>query len=575
MTRGIGDAKTLHELGVIAGEVFGSAPSIGSRVGSRWVWVSFAERARRAKRFSNFLKSLNVDRGDRVAVISKNSVDWVTAAYGCYGAGAVHVPMYEQQSEEERAYILNDSGAKVAFDAKSLLLLEENITAVESEAEPEAPLPADLAALIYTSGTTGKPKGVELTHANLLWNALEVKKASEANIRRLGDPPVRTTAILPWAHVYGQTCELHCSTAMGVPVAISSDPSNFLRDLKETKPTFLIAVPAVYERIRSTYEKKRKESFFVLGYAMGLALRVKRGSFAHFACDQLFLSKVRGSLGGEIRGLGTGGAAISPELRRFFDAVGLPIANGYGLTETSPVLTTEAHHDPRNYDRGSVGKPLRGVRVKSVDGELVVSSPGVMRGYWNNPTATSEVLHYDDDGLLWFKTGDLGVIDENSYVRVVGRVKERYKLANGKYVVPTPLEYELAANSRWISQIYLYGENKPHNVALVAPDWAAIASYLKTESIITLAQPFDYQPRAAIDALLSMHRDEIHALIAADLASTAKRKSYRDPKKWALVVPGFTLASGMLTPKLSLKRNAVYKAHEHLIDSLYSDTGYS
>ena len=663
LTSGInlGEVATLHELGVVASERFGDKKSLGTRShrDGSWEWVSFRERLELAKKTTGLLSGLGVKKGDRVAVISKNRVEWATCAYGTYGAGGAFVPMYEQQQASEWEYILRDSEASVLFvsrrdllagalvaaeNAKSVrkvfcfddfgsevykndefslqkALRDQEMTNFEYDSLPSA---EDLATLIYTSGTTGKPKGVELTHANLVWNAIMVKEQSTAMITALVPKTTytRSLSILPWAHIFGQTCELHGMTAQGSEVALAGDATTFLKDCQETKPTVLMAVPALYNRIYDTFEKQKShmpswkkamaEKALLLGDKKArLAEDAKKTkvldqedktSFTifdrlqHFVLDKVVLAKIRQALGGEVRILASGGAALSSEVRVFLEASGFQCTNGYGLTETSPVLTQELPHEPRNRQPGSIGRPLRGVTVKTLDdegnqtnigapGEIAVSSPGVMRGYWRKPEATAEVLFHDDRGVKWFKTGDRGVVElvpdvdiddpksrPNVHIRIVGRIKEQYKLANGKYVVPTPIE-EAFSRSRFISQVFLYGDNRPFNVALISPDWTALEDDIKGGKDLQITQPFpfNFQPEDAIATFLNDHKDRVVEIINKDLDDFNKCKNYEFPKKFTILTQGFNVARGMLTPKLSLRRNVVFQEHAHLIDALYHD----
>ena len=634
------EVGTLHELGVLAGERYGDQKSIGYKNGTEWAWVTFAERAAQAKKTTALLESVGVTKGDRVAVISKNRIEWASCAYGTYGADAAFVPMYEQQQPSDWEYILRDSEAKVLFVSRKDLLLGGALKAFEASPQAKAiycfdddgeyslrralaelhdgpgnmnvPTKNDLATLIYTSGTTGKPKGVELTHWNLTWNACSVKDQCREQIMEAKVPYIRSLSILPWAHIYGQTVELHGMLAMGGEMGLAEDATTFVNECNETKPTVLMAVPALYNRIFDNFQKQKSHMPTWKAHLAERALELgdKKAkntndpttapelSFfekAEFALmDKLVLSKVRDALGGEVKCLASGGAAIASEVRVFLEAVGFKLTNGYGLTETSPVLTQELSHDKRNRHAGSIGRPLPGVSVKTVDednndtaigapGEIVVAGPGIMRGYWGQPEATKEVL-FEKDGVTWFKTGDRGVLElveeddvtssttrPNIHVRIVGRIKEQYKLANGKYVVPTPIE-EAFARSRFISQVFLYGDNKPFNVALVSPDWTAIEDEFE-EGPMKILQPFpfNFQPPEAIEDLFEKHHDKITALISRELHNHNQCKNYEFPKKWTILTQGFNVARSMLTPKLSLRRNIVLQDHQHLVENMYDE----
>mmetsp|Transcript_26912 Transcript_26912/g.83735 ORF Transcript_26912/g.83735 Transcript_26912/m.83735 type:complete len:664 (-) Transcript_26912:58-2049(-) len=627
--------STLHELGVAAGEAYGDLKSLGSRDAATgaWTWTTYAERATNAKALGNALASYGVERGDRVAVISRNRAEFATTMYGAYACGAAHVPMYEQQKPSEWEYILNDSEAKVLFVSKKELLpaareaakkhavkvlcFEETEDAAHNylealaagaaldEVTTQRPASTDLASLIYTSGTTGRPKGVELTHDNLVWNSLTMRDNMYRELELIGrapTAPVRSMAVLPWAHIYGQTLELHGMLAAGHEVALCSDPTAFLAEVGEAKPYVLFAVPALYNRIYDGFQAKRaampSNKQALVDKAIALGLKNARAPYSdpngaleqppslslfekaqHFVLDKLILSKVRDMLGGEIVFCGNGGAAIANDVRNFVDACGIPMTNGYGLTETSPVLAKEDPMDLNNFSKGSIGRALPGVDLKTVDadgkevapgepGELVACSRGVMRGYWRNEEATAEVL-YEDGGKTWFRTGDQCVVEANGHVRIVGRIKEQYKLANGKYVVPTPLEEQLA-RSPYIAQAFLYGDNKEANVALVAPDWVQIADKFGEPGSVQMVAPFTYEPAAVIETLALEHQDAIKALVESEVgAHSGAFKGYEKPASICVLKEGFNAKRGMTTPKMSVKRASVLAAHMGDIDALY------
>mmetsp|Transcript_19856 Transcript_19856/g.59104 ORF Transcript_19856/g.59104 Transcript_19856/m.59104 type:complete len:668 (-) Transcript_19856:42-2045(-) len=625
-----GSVATLHELGQAAGEAFGDLKSLGWRQDGEWRWRTYAERAERAEKLGGWLAQQGVEPGDRVAVISKNRAEFADTMYGAYAAGAAHVPMYEQQKPDEWKYILEDSEAKVLFVSRQELvepaaeaaakygkrvLCFEDLSGGERDFEaaiasgaPAADVDAkatDLASLIYTSGTTGRPKGVELTHDNLLWNSLTMRDLMLQELTQIGHEvtrPMRSLAILPWAHIYGQTVELHAMLSAGHEVAIASDPTQFLAEVAEAKPQALFAVPALYNRIYDGFQaNKASMSPFkqrLVDRALELGLKKARepysdptgkhpappeltfGEKLQFAAlDKLVLSKVRDKLGGEVVLCGNGGAAIATEVRNFVDACGIPMTNGYGLTETSPVLCKEAPHNLENFLPGSIGAPLPGVQLRVVDdelrnvpagspGELVASGRGVMRGYWRKPEATAEVL-FEADGHTWFRTGDQCVLEPGSgHVRIVGRIKEQYKLANGKYVVPTPLEEQLA-RSRYIAQAFLYGDNRPCNVVLVTPDWVVLAEKFGKQCVMDA--PFTFSPANVIDELFEDHADEIQQLMEAEVeAHSGKFKGFERPERVAVVKEGFNARRGMTTPKMSVKRPLVLKAHLDDIEALYA-----
>jgi len=629
--------ETLYELGREAARAYPARNALGTRgTDGVWSWITFAERHARAERCAAALRRHGIRKGDRVAVVSKNRHEWGTLSFAASAAGAALVPMYEQQRPSEWEYIVGDSEAKVlvvsrqdllsaaiaaapnvekvlCFDAPagSDFCWDDAIAeddAANAPSDADRPSPGDLASLIYTSGTTGRPKGVELTHDNIASNVRTLAALSSARFEARGAPPgavQRSTSILPWAHIFGQTCEFYTSTALGLEIAVAEDATTLLRDMTETKPTLLFAVPALFNRIYDGFQqntaaatplkrsiaqaavsvaakKWRSEHFNAAGEAMGPSLNLIE-KVQHSVLDKIVLSKVRAKLGGELKFCMNGGAAISTDVREFIGALGLTLQNGYGLTETSPVVTVENIFQAENCSPGSIGKVLPGTLVRIVDpedvsvvraanepGELVCSGPGVLKGYWRNAAATAEVLFNDQDGRQWFRSGDMAAIDESGHVRLVGRIKEQYKLSNGKFVAPTPVE-EKIARSRFVAQVFLYGDNQPHNVALVAPDWVAVAEHFGVAAgTITMTAPFTYEPQAAVEALQKDKAFELRLLLDAELREHgAACKAFEQPQRWALAVPGFTAGRGMLTPKMSVKRNVVLTQHADDLAGLY------
>ncbi|KAH8047696.1 decanoate-CoA ligase [Aureococcus anophagefferens] len=549
-----GSVATLHELGVAAGEAYGDLKSLGTRKDGAWVWTTFAERAARADALGNALASYGVERGDRVAVISKNREEFVATMYGAYAAGAAHVPMYEQQKPEEWEYILNDSEAKVVFVSTAALLPSAREAArkygkkvlcfedLEAGSEHNFAEALDYGATLDGAAAAAQRPGAELTHDNLVWNCTTMRDLMREEMGAIGHyptAPVRSLAILPWAHIYGQTIELHGMTAAGHEVAVATDPTTFLAEVAEAKPDCLFAVPALYNRAVALGAKKARSRLTDADGSSPPPLTLVE-SLQHFVLDKLVLSKVRDKLGGKLLFAGNGGAALSKEVRDFMDACGVPMTNGYGLTETSPVLTKEKPLELANDVKGSIGVALPGVGVKVLDadgaevapgepGELCASGRGVMRGYWKNPEATAEVL-FEDGGETWFRTGDQCVVDASGHVRIVGRIKEQYKLANGKYVVPTPLEEQLA-RSRYVAQAFLTA----------------------TTALQRRSSPSTGSPSPEVREGRPRGRDRAHS---------SGFKNFELPEKFAILTEGFNLKRGMVTPKMSVKRPAVFAAHE-------------
>lgn len=552
-----------------------------------------------------------VSQYDKVGIISNNRWEWACIAAAVYSLNANLVPMYEAQLPTDWTYILNDSGAKVLFCASediykrvneqvvlSVPTLQEVLCLDAPKGEMAAfatamanvqpdisgqfiaePSPEDLANLIYTSGTTGKPKGVELTHGNFASNVKSAARSMVADPRDFVKPGDTSLAFLPWAHSYGQTCELWTSMAHGAAIGVCRGVPLILEDLQLVQPTFLFAVPTLYKKIYDGVHNLMQTASPLRRRLMQDALEMGRQKVAAYegkrpplgmverlkfnTLDSLVLSKIRARFGGKMRHGFVAGAACPSEVLHFMHSIGIPVFEGYGLTETSPVITVNS---PEQYQIGSVGRPIGDVRVYIVneegeevalgeEGEICCVGPNVMRGYYKNPEATKEVISTAPDGTSrMFHTGDLGRIGSDNFLKVTGRVKEQYKLENGKYVVPTPIEMAIGM-SRFISQVVLCGANRPYNVALIVPDWNAIRAVLHAHESVSDDELANDKRVAEL-----MER-EIHE-------NCRGLKKFEIPQKWALVAP-FTTANNMLTPKMSIRRHKVIQAYSEVISYMY------
>lgn len=550
----------------------------------------------------------------KIGIISNNRWEWAVIASAAYSLNANLVPMYEAQLPSDWSYIVNDSEATVLFCATqeiydqvqsqvkpNCLKLQTSLCFdtrerdapysfqnLMSKYEPDqahslviAPTQDDLANLIYTSGTTGKPKGVELSHNNISSNVKSAARTTTENPTQFITRDDRTLAFLPWAHVYGQTCELWNGVAHGFSMGICRGIPNIVEDLSLVRPTALYAVPTLYKRIfdgvnnmietASPIRKRLMKSALAIGHERAQAANGNRGPLSFFErtqfnlLDKVVLSKVRARFGGNLRFGFVGGAACPSEVTAFMDSIGISVYEGYGLTETSPII---ACNSPDYRKIGSVGRPLGGVHVYIVDeegnevptgeeGEICCSGPNVMRGYYNNKEATDEVITTAPDGVSrMFHTGDLGRLDADGYLRVTGRLKEQYKLENGKYVVPTPIEDAIGL-SRFISQVVVCGANRPHNVALLVPDIPLIRQECEVAEDVP-------------DSELA-NQEFVRALIDQEIEQMCgKIKKFERPKAWAFVEP-FTAAEGLLTPKMSIRRHKVIHKYGDVIYHLYGD----
>jgi long-chain acyl-CoA synthetase len=422
----------------------------------------------------------------------------------------------------------------------------------------------DIASLLYTSGTTGNPKGVVLSHSNVVSNVLAV----QTNLPIAdGD---RSLAFLPWAHSFGHTCELHILISIGASTGICDSTEKILPYLAEVKPTVLFAVPRVFNRIYSGVEKQMESKPRPIRalFRAGLRIAAKKRqnqpvgvleSATLALADQLVFSKVRARFGGNLKYAVSGAAALAREVADFVDGLGITVYEGYGLTETSPIVSCNV---PGHRKLGSVGRPIPGVRVvidtqatgDAKNGEIVVYGPNVMQGYYKHKADTDAVFTPDGG----FRTGDMGYLDDDNYLFITGRIKEQYKLENGKYVVPSPLE-ELVKLSPFVNNVMIYGDNKPFNVALVVANVDALREW-GAKNGVAAKRPEDLLTDPKVRAKMREELDRV----------SADFKGYERIRNFALINEDFTLENDMLTPKLSVKRRNVLTRWQKEIDKLYA-----
>lgn len=577
-------------------------------------WMTYGEYGEMVGRCRTVLKDIGIGPHDKIGLISNNRWEWAALASAAYSLNAAIVPMYETQLPKDWEYILNDSQCSALFCSTNDIYIKAvkealpNAPSVSAtlcfdaaSGEPHslsthiehakdkstsviAPTPEDLAGLIYTSGTTGTPKGVELTHDNFVSNVYAVRSMADDPLDFIRQED-RSLAFLPWAHSYGQTCELWCAVSHGGSMGICRGVPQILEDLAMIQPTTLFAVPTLYKKVYDGVQNLIASSSPTKQKLMHAALdmgRKKKGAgeeglgfvdgLKHSVLDSLVTSKIRGRFGGNLRHGFVAGAACPKEIIDFMDNIGIPICEGYGLTETSPIIALSAPY-PGSRKLGSVGKTVGGVNVVIMnpdtnqeaspgkEGEICCYGRNVMKGYYGNPKATDEVISVAPDGKSrLFHTGDIGTLDADGFITVTGRLKEQYKLENGKYVVPTPIE-ESIAMSRFIAQVVICGANRPHNVVLIVPDWVAIRSALEI--------PDDVEEGELVN------KKEVRGLIDEEIrVNTYKLKKFEVPKSWAFVAP-FTAANNMLTPKMSIRRKIVINAYDDIIRHMYGDDDFS
>jgi long-chain acyl-CoA synthetase len=575
-------------------KLYGPRDLFGTKKGGQWTWTTYAEVGAMVEKFRGGLASLGIKRGDCVAIVSNNRIEWAVAAYACYGLGAALVPMYEAQLPKEWAFIVNDCEA-VAFIAATneiferakeikekspslqhvigLALPKSDPMSFEAllEAGEKAPAPAikpdpkDTATLIYTSGTTGNPKGVILSHGNLASNISAVHES----LPLAGAD--RSLSFLPWAHSFGHTCELHALLSLGGSMAICEAVDKIVQNLAEVHPTVLVAVPRIFNRIYDGVNKQMSEKPAVVRNLFNAGLRVsgkvRQGQplglmekVTLALADRIVFSKIRAKFGGEMKYAFSGGAALSKDVAEFIDSLGIKVYEGYGLTETSPIATANR---PGAHRIGSVGQPIPGVKIvidktavgEETQGEIIVYGPNVMMGYHRRDEENKAVFTED----AGFRTGDLGYVDKDGYLYITGRIKEQYKLENGKYVSPAPLEEHLKL-SPYILNAMVYGDNRLYNVALVVPDVEAVKTWASGQGL-SLESPEKLCESARVRELIQGEVDKY----------SSEWKGFEKVKRITLTPEDFTTQNGLLTPSLKVKRRVVWQKYGPQIEALYTD----
>jgi long-chain acyl-CoA synthetase len=569
-----------------------------ARRDGRWEPVSSQEFLRRVAGLSSAFVELGVKPGDRVGLFSTNRPEWHTADFAINGAGVISVPIYFNESSDRMTYILRHCGAKVIFVAgqpqlEKLLSVRGDLPELENiivaDAGADVPreclryetliasarekdvanyrerarhvLPGQLASIIYTSGTTGEPKGVMLTHTNFCSNVTDVGQDFHLN-------PAEDVALsfLPLSHVYERTVA-YIYLFQGCPLAYVESIDAVPQALLEVHPTVLAAVPRFFEKIYARLVEQGSKTTggkrMIFDWAMKIAnqsvhWRASRGhasvavKLQWLLADQLVYKKVRTGLGGRVRLVSSGGAPLAKELVEFFWAIGVPIYQGYGLTETSPIVSTNY---PVNRV-GSAGKPIANVRVRiAEDGEILVKGPCIMQGYYKNAEATREALTPDG----WLGTGDIGHLDKDGYLYITDRKKDLIKTAGGKFVAPQPIE-NLLKTSRYILNAMIIGDKRKFIAALIVTNPTTVGARLADEGL-KFSSPGEMAGHPRTHALIE---EEIKRL-------TGHLAQYETIKRFALLPEDFTFDGGTLTFTLKLKRRVVEEKYRTAIESLYAD----
>jgi len=555
----------------------------------KWIPLSARELYRNVVGTARALESWGVGPGDRVALLSENRPEWAIADFATMLLGAADVPIYPTLTPEQTAYMLNDSGAKVVFvsthdQMRKVLAIKsqtkiEHVVIMDYIGTPEAipmhrlmhagPIDRDrefdrrakavdpdaMATIIYTSGTTGTPKGAILTQGNLASNLFHSLDFYQFTARDL------SLSFLPLSHITAR----HLDYAMywhGVVVAYCPFIDELMLSLLEVKPTVFVAVPRVYEKIYNNVQQKigpagMKRKLYNWALSVGRVHRdeVYAGQTPRDPewrlANRLLFSKIRKGLGGRVEVFISGGAPLNPDLQDWYASVGLRIFEGYGLTETSPVI---ALNNPKAYRARSVGKPLANLEVKiAEDGELWVKGPSIFKGYWNMPVETAEAF---EDG--WFKTGDIANIDSDGFLYITDRKKDLIKTSGGKFVAPQPIEASLKT-SDFVAEAAMIGDKRKFAVVIIAPNFATLEDWARQNGV-------QYSDREEL-----VNHPRVQALYREVVAGTnARLAQFEKIKKILLVADEFTVANGALTPTLKLRRRVIESRYRNRIEDLYS-----
>ena len=592
-------ARTLTELFFDAVERYANHPA-AFRYKADGTWRSVTHRAvaERVQALAVGLRELSLGAGEKVAILSETRLEWTLADYACLCIRATDVPIYPTLPANQVEHILRDSGAAAVFCSTAAQV--EKIQAVRAGLpalrhiiafDPQAgsgviPLadveqrgragaatyprfkedalavrPDDLATLIYTSGTTGQPKGVMLSHGNICSNVnacVEVLRASEDD---------SCLAWLPLSHILERMVEYYFLD-VGVTINFAESVDTVAPNLVEVHPTIVAGVPRLYEKVYARVLESAlsgsalKRRIFLWAKRIGEAWTAHRLAgipvpltlrLRHALADRLVFAKLRARTGGRIKFFVSGSAPLAPEVARFFYSAGLPVIEGYGLTETSPVLTL---NPLQRLKLGAVGKPIPGVLIKiAPDGEILAKGPNIMRGYYNKPDETREAI--DADG--WFHTGDIGELDADGYLKITDRKKDLLKTAGGKYIAPQPIENTVRLN-KFVASAVVLGDQRKFPIILIVPNFENLERWAKERGLAYASQA-DLIRLADVKA--KMEREVMGGL--RDLAK------FEMPKKVVLLERDFTIESGELTPSLKVKRRQVEKNCKDLIDRVYAE----
>ena len=555
--------------------------------GPAWQVISSRQLYGYVATLARVLKQWGIHKGDRVAILGENRPEWMIADFACVTTGIIDVPIYATLTADQTLYLLQNSGARVVFvstleqlrkvqsiqaqtSLEKIVVMDDvsevNVipmwSLINSASQEEDPqfdeeahriTPEDLATLIYTSGTTGTSKGVMLTHGNLTACAIMASKQAEWT------PGDVYLSFLPLSHVTARHVDYVCYLD-GVSLAYCAVFDQLPQMLQEAKPTIIVAVPRVYEKIRA--EAERRAGHGLLRKVFDWAVRIGEKHKEEIArgdtptdplwklANQLVFSKIRQGFGGRSRAYFSGGAPLGKDMAEWFCAVGIPIMEGYGLTETSPTLSVNRRGA---FKIGSVGKVNEGVQLKiAEDGEILVKGPTVFKGYWNMPEETRNSFV---DG--WFKTGDIGELDSEGFLSITDRKKDLIKTSGGKFIAPQPIENALKANVL-VAQAAIIGDKRKYASVIISPHFPLLEDWARANGVLFTSR----QELVGSDKVRNLYRG-----IVEDLN---KRLAQFETIKKIVVVPDeFTVATGEITPTLKLKRRVIEAKYKQQIDELY------
>ena len=588
---------TLVDLLLGAVDRFGAHPAFRtfSGPGQELTSLSYRDLLQRIMDVAAVLQVLGLERGSSAAILSENRLEWALADYGCLCAGVHTVPIHAVLTGAQVAYILNDSGAQVVFASSDqvekarvacercthrprvvsfdvlpsppdeVILWDQllgqgreyvgEVSQGDFRARAHTAKPDDVATILYTSGTTGDPKGVVLTHNNLFSNVAAAARALTIT------PDDSTLSFLPLSHVFQRMVD-YLLLGHGCTISYPHSRETILADLCTVQPTVVVAVPRVYEKVYFGALGAPGLKGKLVRWARGVGIRWATErlagrsptfplELAHRLSDLLVFRKIRGLVGGRVRVFVSGSAPLDPDIASFFYAAALPILEGYGLTETSPVTNVNA---PNEIRIGTVGRPVAGTEIKIADdGEILVRGPQVMREYYKLPEATARTM--DDEG--WFYTGDIGELDADGFLRITDRKKDLIKTSGGKYVAPQPIENRLK-RSRFIEQAVVIGDRRKFVALLVVPDFAVLKSWAEEQGVFV-------SDRGALlkNRLVQAHMEE------QSIGSLTGLSHVEVPKKVALLETHFSIEDGTLTLTDKVKRRVVQDRYASLIDRFY------